>query len=230
MPRRAAQRRPDAPALAIAGEPAAAETDVESRRQAIVDAAAEIFHRKGYHATSIQDIAEAVGMLKGSLYYYISSKSDLLLEIITQVHEQAFRDLTGVLEADVPTEERLRLFIIHHTKYCTSHLTYMGVYLHEYKALEGRARTRVINMRDRYEAAVCDLIAAGQEDGSFRRDVDARLAAKLVLGMINWLYHWYSPRGPLTPPQIGNSIADLVLRGLLPAKPGHARGNPPARR
>lgn len=219
MPRRAARTQGEPPAAR--GEKAGAsgptgEPDFDSRRQAILDAAAEIFHRKGYHASSIQDIAEAVGMLKGSLYYYISSKSDLLLQIITQVHEQAFRDLTTILEADLPAAERLRRFIVHHTEYCTSHLTYMGVYLHEYKALEGSARTRVNAMRDRYERAVCDLVASGQEDRSFRADADPRLTVKLILGMINWLYHWYSPKGPLTPQQIGSAIGDLVLQGLQP--------------
>lgn len=190
------------------------EAERETRKQAILNAAAEIFHRKGYHATSIQDIAEEVGMLKGSLYYYIDSKNELLVEILNDVHEQAFGLLQEVRDSDIPAPERLRDFVVRHAIYCATHLTGMGVYLHEYKAVEGPARLKVIEMRDRYEMVLRELIVAGQAEGSFRPDADPQLATKLVLGMINWLYHWYSPGGRLSPEQIGQAMADMVLRGL----------------
>lgn len=186
----------------------------ESRKQAILDAAAEIFHRKGYHATSIQDIAKEVGMLKGSLYYYISSKDALLLQIITEVHEEAFGSLQEVLDTDLPAADRLRQFIVGHAEYCAHHQTGMGVYLHEYKAVKGPAKVKVMAMRDRYEEALADIIRRGQEEGSIRRDLDPKMSVRLILGMTNWLYHWYSPSGPKTPTQIGEAMADMALRGV----------------
>jgi AcrR family transcriptional regulator len=197
-----------------AAKPVSQEAEPESRKRAILDAAAEIFHRKGYHATSIQDIAQEVGMLKGSLYYYIDSKHELLLEIITDVHAQAFSQLQEVVDADLPPAERLRQFTVRHAVYCASHRTGMGVFLHEYKAVEGPAKARVMAMRDRYEQLLSDIIIEGQEDGSFRKDADPRLTVKLILGMINWLYHWYSDSGPLKPEQIGQAMADMALRGI----------------
>lgn len=198
------------PAGVLAGEQA----ERESRKEAIVDAAAEIFHRKGYHATSIQDIAEEVGMLKGSLYYYIDSKHDLLLEILTDVHTQAFARLQEVVDAESSAPDRLRAFIVNHAIYCSNHLTGMGVFLHEYKAVAEPARAAVIEMRDRYETLLRQLIQSGQEDGSFRADADARLTTKLVLGIVNWLYQWYSPGGRLSAEEIGQAMADMALRGL----------------
>jgi AcrR family transcriptional regulator len=201
-------------AIAAATKPLPEEVEPESRKQEILAAAAEIFHRKGYHATSIQDIAQEVGMLKGSLYYYIDSKHELLLRIITDVHTQAFAQLEEVVDADLPAAERLRRFIIGHAVYCANHRTGMGVFLHEYKSVEGPAKARVMAMRDRYEQLLSHIIVEGKEDGSFRFNVDPRLTVKLILGMINWLYHWYSESGPLEPEQIGQAMADMVLQGI----------------
>jgi AcrR family transcriptional regulator len=212
--RRAAPRAAGRDGTSAARASSTDEVESESRKQAILDAAAEIFHRKGYHATSIQDIAQEVGMLKGSLYYYIDSKHELLLKIITDVHAQAFQQLEEFMDSDLPAAERLRQFIIRHAVYCATHMTGMGVFLHEYKAVEGPARAEVMAMRDRYEMLLRGIIEDGKEDGTFRADVDARLAVKLVLGMVNWLYHWYSPDGPLAPEEIGEAMANMALRGI----------------
>lgn len=192
----------------------AEDAEPESRKQAILDAAAEIFHRKGYHATSIQDIAEEVGMLKGSLYYYISSKDELLLQIITDVHTAAFAEIQPVLDMESPAIERLRAFIITHATYCAEHQTGMGVYLHEYKAVTGPAKVKVLRMRDRYEQVLREIIEEGQSEGDIRAELDTALTVRSILGMTNWLYHWYSPGGPLIPTQIGESMAALVISGI----------------
>lgn len=200
--------------LSPAANPFQADSEPEPRKQAILDAAAEIFYRKGYHATSIQEIAQRVGMLKGSLYYYIRSKYDLLLDIINDVHAQAFANLENVVESDAPPTERLRQFIIRHAVYCATHQMRMGVFLHEYKSVEESDVASVIALRDHYETLLRRVIEDGERSGDFRADIDARISVKLILGMINWLYHWYSPQGPLTPQQIGEAMADIVLRGL----------------
>lgn len=193
---------------------ALAENEPESRKQAILFAAAEIFHRKGFHATSIQDIAEEVGMLKGSLYYYISSKDELLFQIINDVHQDAFGYVADIFEGAEPARERLREFIRRHVAYCASHQTWMGVYLHEYKALPDGLRRKVTDMRDRYEHQVGDIVEQGKRDGVFRADIDTRTTVRGILGMCNWLYHWYSANGPLRPEQIGEDFADMVLMGI----------------
>ncbi len=90
----------------------------------------------------------------------------------------------------------------------------MGVFLHEYKSVEGPAKARVMAMRDRYERMVSDIIEDGKKDGSFRKDVNPTLTVKLILGMVNWLYHWYSDKGPLQPERIGQAMADMALRGI----------------
>lgn len=192
----------------------AAETEPESRKQAILVAAAEIFHRKGFHATSIQDIAEEVGMLKGSLYYYISSKDELLFQIINDVHLDAFGYVADVFGSTEPADQRLREFVRRHVAYCASHQTGMGVYLHEYKALPEDMRRKVTEMRDRYEHQVGEIVEQGKRSGVFRAQIDTRTTVRGILGMCNWLYHWYSARGPLSPDQIGEDFADMVLHGI----------------
>lgn len=153
-------------------------------------------------------------MLKGSLYYYITSKDDLLMQIINEVHQDAFAEMSDVFEGQAPAVERLRQFIVKHVGYCAAHQAWIGVYLHEYKALPPVKRRRVMRMRDRYEDQVRRLIEHGKLEGSIRSEVDTKLAARGILGMANWLYHWYTPRGPLSPKRIGETFADMALRGV----------------
>lgn len=184
------------------------------RRKEILTAAARIFHEKGYQATSIQDIAEAVGILKGSLYYYISSKEDLLFEVITEVHEQALRNLEQVERLEGDALAKLRLLIEAHVLNNVENLSETAVFYHDFRSLGEERRRKVIEERDVYEGFLRGLLRDGQRRGIIRDDLDPKMLAIGILGMINWLYHWYQPDGGYEPRDIARSYADLVLEGL----------------
>jgi AcrR family transcriptional regulator len=209
------------PARTSPGNGGAVETN--GRELEILEAAAEIFNQKGYHNTSIQDIADAVGMLKGSLYYYISSKEDLLRQIFEQVNHGALEVVRDVFESDAPADQRLHDLILQQTIfYCRYHV-WIGVFLHEYKSVQGPIRTRYLKLRSDYEANVRQIIASGQAEGFFRPELDVPLTTRALLGMTNWLYTWYSPAGRQKPEEIGEAYADLAMQALLVRRPAKSK-------
>jgi AcrR family transcriptional regulator len=180
----------------------------------VYEAALRLFREKGYHATSMQDIASAVGLYKGSLYHYIGSKEDLL----AQVFERALGALLSEVEhiaadtASAPSVQ-LRRVVEAHVGAVASNLDALTVYLHEWRALAGDSLSTVRAQRERYAAVVEDIVARGVRSGDFQVP-DVRLATLALLGMCNWLCQWYSPAGRLGAPEIGARFADLVLDGL----------------
>jgi AcrR family transcriptional regulator len=184
------------------------------RGEEVYEAALRLFREKGYHATSMQDIAGVVGLYKGSLYHYIGSKEDLLV----QVFERAMGSLLDEVEriaantAAGPTAQ-LRAIICAHAQAVAANLDALTVYLHEWRALGGESLARVRAQRERYVELVNTVVERGFAVGEFRF-ADARIATLGVLGMCNWLCQWYQPGGRLSPSEIGERFADLVLDGL----------------
>jgi TetR/AcrR family transcriptional regulator, cholesterol catabolism regulator len=187
----------------------------KKRTQDIIDTAAEIFHEQGYSETSVHDIAEAVGILKGSLYYYIRSKEDLLFQVLSDVHD-AFKGIVERSKAlDAPAVERLRYYIREHVIFNTQNVTKMAVFYHDYRALSEKPLAEIIERRRFYEDYLRGLIAEAQADGSVNPDLEPKLAVFTLFGMMNWVYHWYKPTGPWTPEQIGEQVASMAIDGLV---------------
>lgn len=181
------------------------------REEEILDAAAQIFHRKGYGATSLQDIANAVGMLKGSLYYYVASKEDLLYRISQAIHDQALQNLRDAeAVAGTPTD-RLRALAVGHMEGPSTRRTWISVFYTEYKHLTGPRRNEIRTVRQRYEQFVTDLIRQGQADGSFCPDRDAVVMADAVLTLVNGSHLWITGEEAAAHTQ---AYADFVIDGL----------------
>ena len=206
----------------------------KKRTQDIIDTAAEIFHEQGYSETSVHDIAEAVGILKGSLYYYIRSKEDLLFQVLSDVHD-AFKGIVERTRAiEGPAVERLRYYIREHVILNTQNVTKMAVFYHDYRALSEKPLAEIVERRRFYEDYLRDLIAEAQAEGSVNRDLEPKLAAFTLFGMMNWVYHWYQPTGAWTPAQIGDQVASMAIDGLVGpraarAGAGDGKASAPAR-
>lgn len=187
----------------------------KKRTQDIIDAAAQIFHEQGYSDTSVHDIAEAVGILKGSLYYYIRSKEDLLFQVLSDVHD-AFKGIVERTRAiDEPAIERLRYYIGQHVIFNTQNVTKMAVFYHDYRSLSEKPLAEIVERRRYYEDYLRGLIAEAQKEGSVNPDLNPKLAAFTLFGMMNWVYHWYQPTGAWTPSQIGEQVASMGIDGLV---------------
>jgi AcrR family transcriptional regulator len=180
----------------------------------IVAAATRIFREKGYHATSMQDIADAVGLLKGSLYHHISGKQELLLKVFENGMRLAAEMLEEVARTDLPPDEKLRQAITRHIEIITLNLDQATVSIMEARALKPAQRQRLVAQRDYFDGLLRQILQEGIDAGVFR-PVDATLVTFALMGMHNWLVLWYREDGRLSPKEIAAIFADLVLNGLL---------------
>lgn len=186
---------------------------VASRREQILATAVQLFSARGYHATSMRDIAEALGLQAGSLYVHIEGKEELLFEIVDRGADQFLAAVAPVAAAPRPAPERLREAMRAHLRVMARHLDTATVFFHEWRFLDAGRRQRILAKRDRYEQLFRAIVADGVREGSLR-PVDVPMAARAVLSMVNWFYHWYRPEGPLSADEVADRFADLVLHGL----------------
>jgi AcrR family transcriptional regulator len=199
------------------------------RRGEVVDAAARVFHARGYEATSIQDIADEVGILKGSIYYYISSKEDVLFEILDEVHRAAFTSVQDAIESGTDPLAQIGSFVATLARFNADNLERMGIFLHDFRSLSAGRREEIVRERDRYDVILRRLLSAGKDRGVVCPDIDPKLTALAVMGMINTIYHWYRPGGGLRSQYIGSVYADLAVRAVACTPDEHAPGHLVAR-
>lgn len=179
-----------------------------ARKEQILEEAARLFSRRGYHATSMRDIGEATGMLAGSLYAHIASKEELLYEIVVQAAEQFLGGLEVVRSSGLSPEEKLRRAIRAHIEVVAGNVDEARVFHHEWKALTGDRLDEARRLRNRYER-LWDEVLRGLPGAG-----DPKFARLLVLSAANWTYTWYRPDGPLSPDAVADRFTDLLLAGL----------------
>jgi len=178
------------------------------RLDQMLQIAAELFSDRGYHGTTVRDIAGKAGILSGSLYAHIRSKEDLLYEIVRRAADQFISSLEALRTRPNPPSERLRLALRAHVEVVAEHPERARVFLHEWTALRGKRRAEVRRLRDRYEALWGEIL------GDVVPTPDAKYARLLVLSAANWTYTWYRPDGPLSPEEVADRFTDLLLDGL----------------
>jgi AcrR family transcriptional regulator len=190
-----------------------AQTLPRPKHEELLATAVRLFREKGYHATSMQDLAEAVGIQRGSLYHYIAAKEDLLWEIM----ERAMTALRAAVEAEIAlpgsAAERLRRAVAAHLAVAAAIPDELTILHVELKALSPRRRTAMVAMRDAYERLFRGLIEDGVGAGAFQR-VDAKAAGFAILGACNWFTQWYDPRGPMDHARFAEIFTRLFLNGL----------------
>jgi AcrR family transcriptional regulator len=185
------------------------------RRSELTRTAARLFAERGYHATSLADLAEALGIRKASLYHHIASKEDLLWEVARRGAE-AFHAALGAVPEDLPAPERIRLALRSHLRVVADQLDAATVFTREWRALEGERRRAFVAERRRYEERIRDLFRDGVERGQLRTDLDVATAALLFLSAANWAYTWLRP-GTDT-----DELADRLYAVLLDGMRGYA--------
>ena len=183
-------------------------------RDEILEAAVQNFSQKGFHATSMQDIAQSVNLRKASLYHHVSSKQEILVELLDQALDILIQQMQEVVCLPLQPEEKLRLAINKYLTTLIDNRSRASVLLMEHRSLGPEYQSRHIPRRDKFESLWRDLIIEGTSHGTFLCR-DTGLATRALLGMINWTITWYKPGGSLSADQISEEIADLALNGLL---------------
>ncbi len=184
------------------------------REEELLRIATHLFREKGYHNTSMQDLANALDIQKASLYHYIESKEELLLRIL-DYGGRLLRDRVEEVQAtNLPPAEKLRLALENHAINIMENIDLFSVFLNEYRNLSPPRRQQILEVRRQYEQAMMEILEEGIASGDFR-PVDVGMTVKGLLGMLNWTHQWFSPNGPLSPQEIAATLVDLALYGVM---------------
>jgi TetR/AcrR family transcriptional regulator, cholesterol catabolism regulator len=185
------------------------------RRQQIEAAASELFGERGYAATSVRDIAQALNLQGGSLYAHVASKEDVLWSIVRRAADSFDAAVEPIAtDASLSPTARLAGMIRAHVGVVTSIQRDAAVFLHEWRFLSASRRAEVAGLRDAYERRYRDVINEGIASGEFRA-VDARLTAMTLLSALNGIPTWYSSAGELSASEIADRHADLFVAALI---------------
>jgi AcrR family transcriptional regulator len=185
------------------------------RREEILHAALRAFRHRGYHATTLEDIARRLGVRKTALYYYFPDKE----EILFQCHRESLHELDRIVREARrlrTPRERLGHLIREHVRVMTDTLEGSPLAF-EVSALSSRRRSKIIAARDRYEGEVRGMLEQGVRKKVFR-EVDAKVTTFAILGAINWIARWYRPEGALDAETLGDQFAEHLLDGLGPGR------------
>ena len=190
--------------------------DKSLRIQKITDTAAELFHRKGYRSTTLDDVSKELGITKAALYHYVSSKEKLLSRIYIQALENIFRNTDKIAGKELPPDVRLRLIIQNHIKgIIIQSISMFSVFFTEENQLPEKEFRKIRREKKKYTRIVEEIIEEGISKGLFRKS-DSKLQAFALIGMCNWVYKWYKPGpGSYTPEQIADYFVNLLERGYL---------------
>lgn len=187
-------------------------------QKAIVEVAAELFAHNGFDATSLDDIAEVLGVTKPALYYHVKNKEEILRLICLLILNVAEQPLRSIVESDLSPAEKLQRIIEHHIAIAANRSPALTVFYHEQQHLTGPfAKEIALRMKD-YERYFEQIIEEGQAKGVFK-PIDARIITLGLLGMCQWASQWYKPSGRYTHKQIAAIFADMVEHGLIPSPP-----------
>ena len=188
---------------------------MSTRKSELTRQAARLFAEKGYHGTSIGDLAGAMGVQKGSLYHHISSKQELLWEA-TSEGARAFHAALDAIPDSLRPTEKLRAALRGHLRVVSEQLDVATVFVREWRYLENPHREEFLAERRRYEQRIGELFREGRDRGELRADLDESAAALVFLSAANWAYTW------LHPGRDTDELADRFYRLLVDGIRGYA--------
>jgi AcrR family transcriptional regulator len=194
------------------------------RDQEVLDAAAKVFYERGFADASVQDVADELGILKGSLYHYIETKEDLLFRLLEELHDevQAITEEVAAAEGLEPLE-RLELYVRKQVLFNLENLPRVAVYYNDYERLSPDRRAQIVSRRRLHERYVTEVIEEAQRSGEANPELDARLLSNFIHGAFIWTYRWYHPGGKVSREKVADTCAEFALRGVVGVKPSSRR-------
>ena len=183
------------------------------RTQEIVTASAQLIHEKGFHGTTLQDVADRLDFTKAALYYYVQDKEDLLFRIHMQSLEITLAAVEAIMRSDVPPPARLRAIIDNQVRLVASHPDLFAVYFNEKAHLTGEHFDSATKIERQIVQTVTGVIREGIAAGFFH-NVDPTVAAFAVMGASSWVYRWYRPQGRLSIEEVSEILQKVMLCGF----------------
>jgi AcrR family transcriptional regulator len=190
-------------------------TKGHQRQQELYDAAARLFAEQGFHATSMRQLAQTLGLTKSSLYHYIASKEELLFQILDSYISDALVEIENlVADQTRPPEERLTQFIQFYARFYAGDRPRLVLLVNELDSLPARRRQVLVKKERRYLAVLTGLLAELKESGSLK-DMPEAVAAFAFFGMVHYTYKWFRPGGAASPSQLADHFLEIFTRGVM---------------
>ena len=184
------------------------------QRSRILENSARLFGHQGFEGTSINEIADEVGLSKATIYHYFSGKEDIYTEIILDTLDRLFPAVQDAIERKDTAESRLIAGMQAHAQFFEDNFWAFAAMLIGFGGIrELNRRARAIALRDAYEALFREIITAGIASGDFRQ-VDPAVASRAILSMLNWMVRWYKPGGAKRAREFAREYAGLIMQGL----------------
>jgi len=180
---------------------------------ALLEVATQLFGEVGYERTTVREIAKRMGVQSGSLYSHISSKNEMLEQIVHRIGMEFIARAEAAIVQNDDAEAQLRQFVVQHLIVLHAYKAAVSVYFNEWKKLDAESQRSIVKMRKHYEDLLAGIIERGIESGVLRA-ADVKSAVLVVISTLNWTYQWYRPDGPRKPAELANDFMDIILNGL----------------
>jgi TetR/AcrR family transcriptional regulator, cholesterol catabolism regulator len=185
------------------------------RDREVLKAATTVFYKRGYADATVQDVADALGMLKGSLYYYIKSKEELLYRLATEVHDDVSALMSEVMAIENLTAlERIQEFVRRQVEYNVRNLEAISVYHHDVHHLSKGLRKEIIERRLGHESVLVSLIEQAQRDGDVDPGLNTHIVSQTIFATVIWIYRWYRPASGISASTLRDTCVALVTNGI----------------
>ncbi len=188
----------------------------ENRRSEIVRIGAKLFSQKGYHGTTLDEIARELGITKAALYRYVKGKGEIIKEI-SKKNVMRMQQSVNISKLDLSPKEKLHLLIKYHVAFSAESADEANILFGQTSALPKRSRETVNHWKKKVELALQQILDEGNKQGYFAID-DIQITSFAILGLCNWTYNWYSPEGRLTPEEISNKLIDFIENAVSSRK------------
>jgi AcrR family transcriptional regulator len=195
-----------------------AENNGSATRERIIRTATALFAANGYDATGIAELIAAAGVSRGAFYYHIDSKQTLLFEISKNQVDSMNSVAAGIVAGPASPTEKIRTLARTLIRNISEHRAEWAVFFRDFIALKGAAREEILAARDCYEQYWMQVLEEGARRGEFTAVTP--LVVKGILGMLNYTYLWIDPHGKVSPEELADSYADLLLNGLRESPAG----------
>ena len=198
---------------------------MSKREQEIIAAAAKVFKEKGYHAATTRDIAAAVGIQQATLYYYISSKEELLYLVVREPIVRLFSQVEEIVKAPIPTRTKIARALHAHLAAFDENYPHMFVYVQELPHLIDTLQDKIRESPSRYQHLWEEMLHQGIAVGELRAELDVTATVFMIMGMCNWLHRWYRQGGRLDTATLARQYTSALLDGIT-MRPARETGDP----
>lgn len=192
---------------------------MSKREQEIIAAAATIFKEKGYQAATTRDIASAVGIQQATLYYYVSSKEELLYLVVREPMTQLYAQVEAIMKTSLPARVKIERSLQAHLAAFDENYPHMFVFVQELPNVVQALQDRLRDFPRRYQRLWEHILRQGMAAGELRDDLDVECTTLMILGMCNWMFRWYRKGGRLDTLTLARQYASAILDGIVPRQP-----------